>query len=181
MQKLTIEEMHRATVEEFRRQRKLPLCVVLDNVRSLHNVGSVLRTADAFALEAVWLCGITARPDALDCTARAELHKTALGAEESVCWHHTPSTHEALDRLEAEGWQLWALEQTHQSTPLHRLRVEAGERLALVVGNEVRGVEQSVVDRCRGALEIPQWGTKHSLNVSVSTGIALWEIVRGMI
>ena len=172
MRKLNIEEMARLDVEAFRRAEKVPLTVVLDNVRSMHNVGSVLRTADAFRLEGVVLCGIT------PCPPHSDIHKTALGAEDSVAWRYEASTLDAVRRLTAEGVVVLAAEQVEGATPLQTWRAEAGKRYAVVMGHEVRGVSQDVVDACRGALEIPQIGTKHSLNVSVSAGILLWEMFR---
>lgn len=169
MQKLKITEMNRLTPEEFRQAEKTPLVVVLDNVRSLHNVGSVLRTADAFRVEAVYLCGITSTPP------HAEIHKTALGAEDSVAWQYFEDTHEAVRTLQTQGYMVYAIEQAHGSTLLPDLRLTPGKRHAVVLGNEVKGVQQSVVDLCDGCIEIPQYGTKHSLNVSVTAGIIMWE------
>jgi tRNA G18 (ribose-2'-O)-methylase SpoU len=175
MQKLRTIEMKRLTVDEYRQAPKLPLVVVLDDVRSMHNVGSVFRTADTFRLEGVRLCGITGRPP------HAEIHKTALGAEDSVEWSYWPSALEAVERLHSEGYTVMALEQAHGSTALQCFRPVAGHRYALVVGNEVKGVGQAVVDACDGCLEIPQLGTKHSLNVSVATGIAVYEFARWLL
>lgn len=172
MRKLKITEMGRMSVEEFRRADKLPLVVVLDHVRSLYNVGSVLRTADAFRLAGVALCGITATPP------NAEIHKTALGAEDSVCWRYFPDTLEAVRRLQAEGYTVLAVEQCEGSTMLHDFTPREGARYAVVLGNEVKGVQQEVVDACAGCLEIPQYGTKHSLNVSVTAGIVIYEMHR---
>lgn len=172
MRKLTIEELCRMDAATFRNIEKLPLVVVLDNVRSLHNVGSVFRTADAFALAGVCLCGITATPPA------AEIHKTALGAEDTVEWKYFPDTLAAVKELQAQGFRVYAVEQVEGSTALSDIAFERGERIALVLGNEVKGVCQEVVDVCEGAIEIPQYGTKHSLNVSVSAGIVLWEVQR---
>ncbi len=169
MRKLTIEELHRMDAEAFRAAEKLPLVVVLDNVRSLHNVGSVFRTADAFRLAGVVLCGITA------CPPSAEIHKTALGAEDSVTWHYEQDTLAAVENLKRDGYTVFAVEQVEGSTMLDRLSLEPKRRYALVLGNEVKGVRQDVVDACDGAIEIPQYGTKHSLNVSVSAGIVMWE------
>ena len=166
---LRIEEMDRLTVEEFRQAEKLPLRVVLDNVRSMHNVGSVFRTADAFRMEGLVLCGITGRPP------HNEIHKTALGAEESVVWQHEPSALEAVRQLQRAGYRVLAVEQVEHSTKLHRFRAEPGQRYAIVLGNEVHGVSQDVVDACDGCLEIPQLGTKHSMNVSVTAGIVMYK------
>lgn len=175
MRKLTVEELCRMDVEEFKQSEKLPLVVVLDNVRSLHNVGSVFRTADAFRLQGVCLCGITA------CPPSAEIHKTALGAEDSVDWWYAEDTLEAVRELQNKGYEVWAVEQVEGSKKLGHFQPEAGKRYALVMGNEVKGVRQDVVDAATGALEIPQYGTKHSLNVSVSAGIVIWDLVRQMV
>lgn len=172
MRKLTVEDLHRIDIATFKRAEKCPLVMVLDNVRSLHNVGSVLRTADAFRIEAVYLCGITATPP------QPEIHKTALGAEDAVTWHYYADTLECVRALEAEGYITLAVEQVEGSHKLGSYRMEKGKRYALVMGNEVKGVRQDVVDACQGALEIPQFGTKHSLNVSVTAGIVMWECLR---
>lgn len=172
MKKLTVEQMHRIDVEAFRAAEKLPLIVVLDNVRSLHNVGSVLRTADAFRLEAVYLCGITATPPS------AEIHKTALGAENSVRWAYYADTLQAVEELKAQGYTTLAVEQVEGSLKLGRYSFDPRGRYALVLGNEVKGVQQAVVDACHQALEIEQYGTKHSMNVSVTAGIVMWEVQR---
>jgi len=161
--------MKRLTVEEFRKADKLPLVVVLDDVRSMHNVGSVLRTADAFRVERVLLCGITGVPP------HAEIHKTALGAEDSVEWHYYASALEAVEALKAEGYAVLSVEQAEGSVMLPELRLEKGIRYAIVLGNEVKGVHQEVVDASTGCVEIPQEGTKHSLNVSVAAGIVMWK------
>ena len=172
MRKLTVEELCRMDVTAFRAAEKLPLVVVLDNVRSLHNVGSVFRTADAFRLAGVWLCGITA------CPPSAEIHKTALGAEDSVSWTNCDDTLQAVERLRAEGYIVLAVEQVEGSLKLDTFRLDPSRRYALVMGNEVRGVRQDVVDAADQALEIPQYGTKHSMNVSVTAGIVMWEFAR---
>lgn len=175
MRKLTVEELCRMDVEEFKQSEKLPLVVVLDNVRSLHNVGSVFRTADAFRLQGVCLCGITA------CPPSPEIHKTALGAEDSVDWWYAEDTLEAVRELQAKGYEVLAVEQVEGSHHLGAFKPEKGKHYALVMGNEVKGVRQDVVDAAAGALEIPQYGTKHSLNVSVSAGIVIWDLVRQLI
>lgn len=172
--KLTVEEMHRLTVEEFKRALKLPLTVVLDNVRSLHNVGSVFRTADAFRIEKIVLCGITA------CPPSAEIHKTALGAEDSVAWEYVSDTLQAVLDLKEAGYDTLAVEQVENSHKLGEFVFEKGKKYALVLGNEVKGVRQDVVDACGGVIEIPQHGTKHSLNVSVTAGIVMWEASKQM-
>lgn len=172
MRKLTVEDLQRIDIDTFRRAEKLPLVMVLDNVRSLHNVGSVLRTADAFRLAGVYMCGITATPPS------AEIHKTALGAEDSVSWTYCADTFEAVVRLQAEGYVVLAVEQVEGSEKLGTFRFDPRKKYALVMGNEVKGVRQDVVDRCDAALEIPQYGTKHSMNVSVTAGIVMWEAFR---
>jgi tRNA G18 (ribose-2'-O)-methylase SpoU len=172
MKKLKITEMNRLTIEEFKEQTKTPLVVVLDNVRSLHNVGSVFRTADAFLVEAVYLCGITSTPP------HAEIHKTALGAENTVDWKHFEDTHVAMAELKAQGYIVFAIEQAQGSTKLPDLKLDASKKYAVILGNEVKGVQQSVVDACDGCIEIPQFGTKHSLNVSVTGGIIIWEFFK---
>lgn len=172
MKKLNITEMNRLTPEEFKAQTKTPLIVVLDNVRSLHNVGSVFRTGDAFVIEAVYLCGITSTPP------QAEIHKTALGAENTVDWKYFEDTHEALAELKAAEYTVFAIEQAQGSTMLPDLQLDKSAKYAVVLGNEVKGVQQSVVDACDGCIEIPQFGTKHSLNVSVTGGIIIWEFFK---
>ena len=171
MRKLTIEELQRMDVAEFKQSEKLPLVVVLDNVRSLHNVGSVFRTADAFRLERVVLCGITA------CPPSAEIHKTALGAEDSVDWTYYTDATDAVAALKAEGYTVFAVEQVEGSVLLPALTLDSTKRYAVVMGNEVKGVQQTVVDAADYALEIPQYGTKHSLNVSVTAGIVMWKFL----
>jgi tRNA G18 (ribose-2'-O)-methylase SpoU len=172
MRKLKITELCRLTPEQYRDSPKTPLIVVLDHVRSLNNVGSVFRTADAFRLEAVYLCGITATPP------HPEIRKTALGAEETVQWHYFEHTHDALCRLKEDGYVLCAVEQTEGSVPLNQWTLDADRKYALVLGHEVKGIQQSVVDQCDCCIEIPQFGTKHSLNVSVACGIVLWEFFK---
>ena len=172
MRKLRTIEMHRMTVKEFKEARKLPLIVVLDNVRSLHNVGSVFRSCDAFRIEAVYLCGITAQPPS------AEIHKTALGAEDSVDWFYFADATEAIAQLHSSGVTIYSVEQTEGAIALQDVKVKQSERYAVVLGNEVKGVQQNVVDLCDGCIEIPQFGTKHSLNVSVAAGIVVWELAR---
>ncbi|WP_289856932.1 RNA methyltransferase [uncultured Muribaculum sp.] len=175
MKKKTIWDLQRMSADEFKQADKLPVVLVLDNVRSLSNVGAMLRTADAFSVEKVLLCGVTGTPPSV------EIHKTALGAEDSVDWVHCDSTTEAVDALKHAGYRLCVLEQVEGSVLLNRFEAESGQKYAIVVGHEVNGVDQAVVDRADVCLEIPQFGTKHSLNVSVSAGIALWQIVSRLI
>ena len=163
--------MKRLTPEEYHEAEKNPLVVVLDDVRSMHNVGSVLRTADAFRLEAVWMCGITGTPP------HPEIHKTALGAEDSVDWCYFDSAQEAVKKLKEEGVEVLAVEQAEGSTMLQDFKPNASRRYAIILGNEVKGVHQEVIDLCDGCLEIPQWGTKHSMNVSVAAGIVIYHFV----
>lgn len=201
MRKLRTIEMNRLSVEEFKEADKLPLIVVLDDVRSLYNVGSVFRSADAFRVEAVYLCGITATPP------NAEIHKTALGGEDSVDWRYFERTEDAVEELHRQGVFVYSVEQVEGSTKLQELNTQHSNphhsssnnsslntsstpitqhstpntRYAIIMGNEVKGVKQSVVDMSDGCLEIPQFGTKHSLNVSVTTGIVIWEFARQLL
>lgn len=161
--------MNRLTVDEYKKAEKTPLVVVMDNVRSMHNVGSVFRTADAFRLEAVYLCGITATPPNND------IHKTALGAEDSVDWAYFSTALEAVRKLQNDGYEVFAVEQAEGSTKLHDFVPEHGKKFAVVMGNEVKGVAQEVIDAADGCLEIPQFGTKHSMNVSVTAGIIIYK------
>ena len=176
MQKRRITELGRLDVEAFRKAEKMSLTVVLDNVRSFHNVGAVFRTADAYRVERIVLCGMTAQPPA------PEIHKTALGAEDAVAWTYESDTLEAVRKLKDEGYKVYAIEQAHGSTPLQNLGsvVREGEKFAVVFGHEVKGVQQEVVDAADGCLELPQFGTKHSLNVSVTAGIVIWEFAQKM-
>lgn len=169
MQKKTIWDLHRPDISEFKAQSKLPLAVVVDNVRSLNNIGSLFRTCDGFGVERIVLCGISATPPS------PEIHKTALGAEDSMDWTYRATTMEAVEELKKEGYELCCLEQVQGSIPLQEFRPDPSKKYALVIGNEVEGVDQTVVDACTFYLEIPQKGTKHSLNVSVSAGIAIWQ------
>lgn len=175
MRKLRTVEMHRLSVDEFHEASKLPLIVVLDDVRSLHNVGSVFRTCDAFRIEAVYLCGITATPP------HPEIHKTALGGEDSVEWRYFATAAEAIESLHGDGVYVYSIEQVEGSTKLQNLSLDTRRRYAVVLGNEVKGVHQQVVDMSDGCLEIPQFGTKHSLNVSVTAGIVVWEMAKQLI
>lgn len=169
MEKKTIRDLNRDTIEQYRRRQKLPLVVVLDNIRSLNNIGSVFRTSDAFLVDSIMLCGITAVPPS------PEIHKTALGAEMSVRWEYFPDTMECIRELHRRGFKVCVLEQVKESIRLNDFRPVAGEKYAIVAGHEVHGVDPDVVNAADVCLEIPQFGTKHSLNVSVSTGIALWH------
>lgn len=169
MKKKTILDMGRDTIPQYRARKKIPLTVVLDNIRSLNNIGSIFRTSDAFRVERLELCGITATPPSV------EIHKTALGAEDSVSWRYHGSTSEAVRLLQAEGWKVHALELVKGAVSLEAFEVSAEEKYAIVVGHEVDGVAQDVVDMCDGCIEIPQEGTKHSLNVAVSTALAIWH------
>jgi len=171
MRKLTTGELKRKTIDEVRASEKMPIIAVLENVRSAYNVGSLFRTADAFLLEGIYLCGYTAFPP------HKEIRKTALGAEESVQWRHFKKTEEALEALRAQGYAVYAVEQTEAASHLHQFRA-GGEKVAVVFGNEVTGVEQATIAHCDGSIEIPQLGMKHSLNISVAAGIVLWELVR---
>lgn len=167
--KKLVTEMGRISGDDFRNAEKLPLVVVLDNVRSLHNVGSVFRTSDAFRVQKIVLCGITATPP------NTEIHKTALGAEDVVEWQYFQSTDEAVAMLREEGYRIYSIELCDGSIALQNFNTLPGERYAVILGNEVKGVQQSVVDASDGAIEIPQFGTKHSLNVSVTAGMVIWE------
>ncbi len=171
MKKKNIIELTRCDVEGYRAMEKLPVRVLCDNVRSMHNVGAIFRTSDAFLIDSVILCGITGRPP------HPEIAKSALGAEESVAWSYAEDALAETLRLKEEGWMILVLEQTHGSLSLREYHRREGERVVLVVGNEVEGVDQRIVDIADICLEIPQYGTKHSLNVSCSAAIALWQIV----
>ena len=172
MRKLLNDELDRLSLEEFKQVDKIPVWVVLDNVRSLNNIGSVFRTADAFRLEGVFLCGITATPP------HREIHKTALGATESVRWEYREETLAAISELRSEGCRILAVEQVEGAVMLDQLQLLEGEKYALVFGHEIRGVEQQVVESSDLCIEIPQFGTKHSLNISVAAGIVIWEMFR---
>ena len=172
MQKKSMEALGRKTVAEFKAAEKVPLIAVLDNVRSMHNVGSVFRTADAFLLEGIYLCGYTPVPPHRD------IHKTALGATESVHWKYFENTTTAIEQLIGSGYQVWAVEQVDKSIMLNELEWGGNEKLAIVFGNEVNGVEENVLQLCKGSIEIPQLGMKHSLNIAVAAGIVFWELVR---
>ena len=167
--------MKRLTVDEFREAEKLPLVVVLDDVRSMYNVGSVFRTSDAFRVEKIFLCGITSTPP------HPEIHKTALGAEDSVSWEYSKTALDAVESLKKEGYTVLSVEQAEGSTLLPSFRPEKGRKYAVVMGHEVKGVHQEVIDASDGCLEIPQLGTKHSMNVSVTTGIIIYDFARALV
>ena len=175
MEKLSMEALGRKTLEEFRRGEKFPVVLVLDNIRSGLNIGSIFRTADAFAFEKLVLCGITAQPP------HREILKTALGSTESVGWNWYSDTVEAVQELKQAGYKVYAVEQTNSPVWLHELAINSGEKYALVLGNEVEGVATNVLEICDGAIEIPQFGTKHSLNVAVAAGIVAWEVLKRII
>ena len=170
--KLKITELNRISVEESKEADKLPLIIVLDNIRSLHNIGSVFRTSDAFRIESIYLCGITATPP------HPEMHKTALGAEFTVNWKYVNNTVEAVDNLKREGYVVYAVEQAEGSIMLNNIELDRQKKYAVVMGNEVKGVQQEVIDHSDGCIEIPQYGTKHSLNVSVTAGIVIWDLFK---
>ena len=172
MRKLKNDELDRLTLEEFKTTEKLPLVLILDNVRSMNNVGSAFRTSDAFAIEKIYLCGITAQPP------HREINKTALGATESVDWEHAENTATLCKNLQQQGYKVFAVEQADNSTSLENFKIEEGQKYALAFGNEVFGVEDDVIEVADGCLEIPQFGTKHSLNISVSIGVVLWDLTR---
>jgi tRNA G18 (ribose-2'-O)-methylase SpoU len=172
MRKLLNSELERKSVEEFKRSEKAPVVIVLDNIRSQSNIGSVFRTADAFLVEAIYLCGITAQPP------HREIQKTALGATESVSWKYFATTTEAVNDLKNKGYVIIAVEQAVDAVELQDIEIENDKKYALVFGHEINGVEQSIVDTCDQCIEIPQFGTKHSFNIAVRAGIVLWEISR---
>ncbi|MEE4001123.1 RNA methyltransferase [Tenacibaculum sp. FZY0031] len=174
MRKLKNSELGRKTVEEFKQTNKTPIIVVLDNIRSLNNVGSVFRTSDAFLIEKIYLCGITATPP------NKEIHKTALGATESVEWEYVENTVDLVEKLQAESVKVLSIEQAENSTMLDTFTPETTQKYAVVFGNEVKGVQQAVVSASDTCIEIPQLGTKHSLNISVSCGVVLWDLFTKM-
>lgn len=169
MRKLENKELERKSVSEFKEAKKTPIVIILDDIRSLHNIGSVFRTADSFLIEKIFLCGITATPP------NKEIHKTALGATETVEWEYLKSTADAIEKVKAESYKVYAVEQVENATFLQNFDVSREEKYALIFGNEVYGVSQSAIELCDGCIEIPQTGTKHSLNISVSAGIVVWE------
>ncbi|HHU34986.1 MAG TPA: RNA methyltransferase [Bacteroidetes bacterium] len=170
MRKLSNDELDRKSVEEFRVSEKSPFTIVLDNIRSFHNVGSVFRSADAFLVEAIYLCGITGTPP------HREIHKTALGATESVIWKYFGTTLEAIDKLKKDGYGIISIEQAEESVSLRDFHPKTGKKYGLVFGHEINGVAQEVVDKSDYVIEIPQFGTKHSFNISVTVGIVLWDL-----
>jgi 23S rRNA (guanosine2251-2'-O)-methyltransferase len=172
--KLKNEELDRISIDEFKSTEKTPIIIVLDNIRSLNNIGSVFRTADAFLIEAIYLCGITAQPP------HREIQKTALGSTESVSWKYFDLTTEALTELKANSYKIAAIEQAENSTMLNDFQLSKNEKIAIIFGNEVKGVEQEAIDMSNVVIEIPQHGTKHSLNISVSTGIVIWDLFQKM-
>jgi len=171
MRKLKNEELNRVNIDAFKKAEKTPLVLILDNIRSLNNIGSVFRTADAFCVEKIYLCGITAQPPHKD------IHKTALGATESVEWEYVPKAEDLLHQLQKEGVLLYAIEQAEGAQSLESFQPEAEKKYGFILGNEVQGVQQHLLDISQNALEIPQWGTKHSLNISVATGVVLWDFI----
>jgi len=172
MQKLSMDALNRKTVEEFKRSEKTPVIAVLENIRSSYNVGSVFRTSDAFLLEGIYLTGYTGTPP------HKEIRKTALGAEDTVAWKHFPNAIEAIQELRSNGFKVYAVEQVANSWSLEKITFEKDEKIAVVFGNEVTGVEQDTILLCDGCIEIPQLGMKHSLNIATAAGVVLWEIVR---
>ena len=175
MRKLKLNELGRISVDQFKLYSKTPIVVVLDNVRSLHNVGSIFRTSDAFRLQGVYLCGITSTPP------HKEIHKTALGAEDAVEWHYFNETTDAVEKLKKDGYLVLGIEQVEGSISLENFEPNPNSKYAVILGNEVKGVSQKVIDQCDQCLEIPQFGTKHSFNVSVTAGIVLWELAKGWV
>jgi len=170
MRKLANSELGRKSIEDFKEAEKTPLILILDDIRSLHNIGSVFRTADAFLIEKIYLCGITATPP------NKEIHKTALGATDTVAWEYSKDVLDVITKLQTEDTEVWAIEQVENSVYLNDFHPEEGKKYALVFGNEVKGVSQEAIKLCSGTIEIPQLGTKHSLNISVSAGIVVWDI-----
>lgn len=172
MEKKNILELSRVNVAEYKKIKKINLVVILDNIRSFNNVGSIFRTSDAFLVEKIVLCGITAVPP------HPDIHKTALGAEDSVEWCYYENTVDAVVNLQREGYCVYAIEQVKGSTLLNNLSLDSQKKYAVVLGHEVKGVQQEVVDKCDGCIEIPQFGTKHSLNVSVTAGLVIWDMFK---
>lgn len=172
MRKLKNSELQRLSIKDFKTAQKTPVVVVLDNIRSLNNIGSVFRTSDAFLIEKIFLCGITAKPPHKD------IHKTALGATDSVDWEYIKDTNDIIDQLKKSGYRIISIEQTEKAVALENFNIEKTQKYALIFGNEVKGVQQKVVNKSDYSIEIPQFGTKHSFNISVSAGIVLWEFYR---
>lgn len=172
MRKLSVEELNRKSVDEFHQSKKNPIIAVLENIRSAYNVGSVFRTADAFLLEAIYITGYTCTPP------HKEIKKTALGAEETVAWKHFANASAAIEELKNQGYNVYAVEQAENSIQLQDVRPEPNEKIAVIFGNEVTGVEQTTIAQCDGCIEIPQLGMKHSLNIATAAGVVLWELVR---
>ena len=172
--KYLTEELNRLSIDEFKKKNKIPLIIILDNVRSKNNIGSVFRTSDAFLVNKIFLCGITAVPP------DADIHKTALGATDSVNWEYNEDISDVISELQQSGYKVIAVEQTENSIKLADFKLADFEKIALVFGHEVRGVQQKVVDQCDGCIEIDQYGTKHSLNISVCAGIVIWEIAKAL-
>lgn len=173
--KLQNEELNRISTEEFKQAAKLPVVIILDNIRSQNNVGSVFRTSDAFRIEKIYLCGITSTPE------NREVHKTALGAEDAVEWEYVKETRDVVEKLKTEGYRIFSIEQAENTTSLEDLSIGLDGKYALIFGNEVKGVQQDIIDRSHACVEIPQFGTKHSFNISVTVGIVLWQIVRPLL
>lgn len=174
MRKLSMQELNRLSSDDCKEAEKQPIIIILDHIRSMHNVGSVFRTSDAFLVESIYLCGYTPQPPHRD------IHKTALGATETVAWEYFPNTELAVEAARQKGYSVWAVEQTNQSIALQNLPTSKSGR-ALIFGNEVEGVRDAVLSLCDGSIEIPQWGMKHSLNVSIAAGIVLWELTRNQL
>jgi tRNA G18 (ribose-2'-O)-methylase SpoU len=175
MRKLSTDELGRKSVEEFRNSEKMPIIAVLENIRSAYNIGSVFRTADAFLIEAIYIIGYSAKPP------HKEIKKTALGAEETVSWKHFATTEEAIVSLRSDGYKVFAVEQAENSMRLDKTSFAPNQKIAVIFGNEVSGVEQSTILQSDGCIEIPQLGMKHSLNIATAAGVVLWELVRGRV
>jgi tRNA G18 (ribose-2'-O)-methylase SpoU len=170
-----MDELPRKNTTEIRQAQKLPVILLLENIRSMHNVGSIFRTADAFLAESIYLCGYT------PCPPHRDIHKTALGATETVVWKYKEKALDAVVSLKTEGYQIFAVEQVAESVPLQRFSLKTSEKIVLIFGNEVQGVSEEMLEYCDGCIEIPQFGMKHSLNVSVAAGMVLWELVRAVV
>jgi tRNA G18 (ribose-2'-O)-methylase SpoU len=174
MRKLENKELERKSIADFKEAEKTPIIIILDDIRSLHNIGSVFRTADAFLIEKIYLCGITAIPP------NKEIHKTALGATETVAWEYQKEVTTVIENLKKQDVSIFAIEQVENAVLLQDFKIEKNKKYALVFGNEVYGVSQKAIERCDGTIEIPQLGTKHSLNISVSAGVVIWDLFRKM-